>query len=237
MFLESHWSKHGLYWVQQHSTAPGRARSACFHKRTCNHQSPGRAELGWAGPKRAGHDHPPHPAEMFISRKPWPAPYIISWKPRLLPSVTTLKVRGPVAPHFCFLQLSCVRVGAFGELDKNKGTGQDGASISSLDMILDFGVRNLRVVFDSPELNSPPVYSSGDVVSGKVLLELTGETKVHSLKLHAEGFARVHWTESRSAGASSAYTQNYSDEVEYLNHREVLLQAGECAVGCMLGVS
>ncbi|XP_023699639.1 arrestin domain-containing protein 2 [Paramormyrops kingsleyae] len=92
-------------------------------------------------------------------------------------------------------------------------------------MILDFGVRNLRVVFDSPELNSPPVYSSGDVVSGKVLLELTGETKVHSLKLHAEGFARVHWTESRSAGASSAYTQNYSDEVEYLNHREVLLQA------------
>uniref|UniRef100_H3C9H7 Arrestin domain containing 2 n=1 Tax=Tetraodon nigroviridis TaxID=99883 RepID=H3C9H7_TETNG len=68
-----------------------------------------------------------------------------------------------------------------------------------------------------------PVFSSGDVVSGRVLLDLFGEVRVSSLKLHAE-FAKVHWTE-RSAGSSTAYTQNYSDEVEYLNRREVLLQA------------
>ncbi|XP_030228540.1 arrestin domain-containing protein 2 isoform X2 [Gadus morhua] len=85
-------------------------------------------------------------------------------------------------------------------------------------------LKKLQVVLDSPEIDSPPVFSSGDVVSGKVVLELTGESKVESLKLHAEGFARVHWTESRSAGSSTAYTQNYSDEVEYLNHRESLLQ-------------
>ncbi|MEQ2173768.1 hypothetical protein GOODEAATRI_000824 [Goodea atripinnis] len=71
---------------------------------------------------------------------------------------------------------------------------------------------------------------SGDVVSGRVVLELFGETKVDSLKLHAEGYAKVHWTESRSAGSSTAYTQNYSDEVEYLNQREVLLQADNCEV-------
>ncbi|XP_026862671.2 arrestin domain-containing protein 2 isoform X1 [Electrophorus electricus] len=86
-------------------------------------------------------------------------------------------------------------------------------------------LRKFNVVFDSPEVNSPPVFSSGDVVSGKVVLELATESKVSSLKLHAEGFAKVHWTESRSAGSSTAYTQNYSDEVEYLNRREVLLQA------------
>ncbi|KPP71468.1 arrestin domain-containing protein 2-like [Scleropages formosus] len=86
-------------------------------------------------------------------------------------------------------------------------------------------VRKLDVVFDSPEADSAPVFSSGDVVSGKVLLELSAECRLQSLKLHAEGFAKVHWTESRSAGSSTAYTQNYSDEVEYLNHREALLQA------------
>ena len=91
-------------------------------------------------------------------------------------------------------------------------------------------LKKLQVVLDSPEIDSPPVFSSGDVVSGKVVLELTGESKVESLKLHAEGFARVHWTESRSAGSSTAYTQNYSDEVEYLNHRESLLQTGQLVV-------
>jgi hypothetical protein len=98
-----------------------------------------------------------------------------------------------------------------------------------LRMIFD-KLKKLQVVLDSPEIDSPPVFSSGDVVSGKVVLELTGESKVESLKLHAEGFARVHWTESRSAGSSTAYTQNYSDEVEYLNHRESLLQTGQLVV-------
>lgn len=91
-------------------------------------------------------------------------------------------------------------------------------------------LKKFDIDFDSPEVDCPPVFSSGDVVSGRVVMELSGETRVDSLKLHAEGFAKVHWTESRSAGSSTAYTQNYSDEVEYLNRREVLLQAGQCAL-------
>lgn len=101
-------------------------------------------------------------------------------------------------------------------------------------MILD-KVKKLDIVFDSPELDCPPVFSNGDVVSGRVVLVLSAASRLDSLKLHAEGFAKVHWTESRSAGSSTAYTQNYSDEVEYLNRREVLLQAGQCAgreLGC-----
>lgn len=91
-------------------------------------------------------------------------------------------------------------------------------------------LKKFAIVFDSAEVDCPPVFSSGDVVSGRVVLELSRETQVDSLKLHAEGFAKVHWTESRSAGSSTAYTQNYSDEVEYLNRREVLLQAGQSAL-------
>lgn len=91
-------------------------------------------------------------------------------------------------------------------------------------------LKKFDIVFDSPEVDCPPVFSSGDVVSGRVVLDLSGESRVDSLKLHAEGFAKVHWTESRSAGSSTAYTQNYSDEVEYLNRREVLLQTGQSAL-------
>ncbi|KAM8875926.1 arrestin domain-containing protein 2-like [Spinachia spinachia] len=93
-------------------------------------------------------------------------------------------------------------------------------------------LKKFDIVFDSAEVDCPPVFSSGDVVSGRVVLDLSEGSRVDSLKLHAEGFAKVHWTESRSAGSSTAYTQNYSDEVEYLNRREVLLQAdnGEVTV-------
>ncbi|XP_053321701.1 arrestin domain-containing protein 2 isoform X2 [Spea bombifrons] len=85
-------------------------------------------------------------------------------------------------------------------------------------------VKKFVVVFDSPDLDTPPVFSSGDTVTGKVLLELVTDIKVDSVKLHAGGYAKVYWTESRSAGSSTAYTQNYSDEVEYINRKETLLQ-------------
>ncbi|KAE8631642.1 hypothetical protein XENTR_v10001262 [Xenopus tropicalis] len=85
-------------------------------------------------------------------------------------------------------------------------------------------VRKFLVELDSAGLDSPLVFRSGDTVTGKVLLELVAEAKVESVKLHAGGYAKAHWTESRSAGSSTAYTQNYSDEVEYINLRETLLQ-------------
>ncbi|XP_056428861.1 arrestin domain-containing protein 2 isoform X1 [Hyla sarda] len=85
-------------------------------------------------------------------------------------------------------------------------------------------VKKFVVLLDCSEEDGPPVFSSGDAVSGKVLLELVSDCKVESVKLHAGGYAKVHWTESRSAGSSTAYTQNYSDEVEYMDQKETLLQ-------------
>ena len=88
-------------------------------------------------------------------------------------------------------------------------------------------VKKFLLTLDCPEPNSPPVFSGGDTVTGRVLLELVAETKVESIKLHAQGLARVHWTESCSANSNAAYSQNYSDEVLYLDHQEALLRTGE----------
>jgi hypothetical protein len=56
-----------------------------------------------------------------------------------------------------------------------------------------------------------------------VNLEVTGEIRVKSLKIHARGHAKVRWTESRNAGSNTAYTQNYTEEVEYFNHKDILI--------------
>ncbi|KAM6232428.1 arrestin domain-containing protein 3-like isoform 2-T2 [Porphyrio hochstetteri] len=84
-------------------------------------------------------------------------------------------------------------------------------------------VKSLTISFDCLNSSNIPVYSSGDTVSGKVNLEVTGEVRVKSLKFRAKGHAKVRWTESRNAGSNTAYTQNYTEEVEYFNHKGILL--------------
>lgn len=84
-------------------------------------------------------------------------------------------------------------------------------------------VKSLTISFDCLNDSNVPVYSSGDTVSGRVSLEVTGEIRVKSLKIHARGHAKVRWTESRNAGSNTAYTQNYTEEVEYFNHKDVLI--------------
>lgn len=84
-------------------------------------------------------------------------------------------------------------------------------------------VKSFAVSFDCLNDTNVPVFSSGDCVSGRVVVEVTGEIRVKSLKIHAKGLAKVRWTESRNAGSNTAYTQNYTEEVEYLNHKDVLI--------------
>lgn len=84
-------------------------------------------------------------------------------------------------------------------------------------------VRALAVYFDSLNENNLPVFSGGDLVSGRVVVEVTGDVRVRSLDITARGVAKVRWTESRNAGANTAYTQNYTEEVEYLHHYDTLI--------------
>lgn len=84
-------------------------------------------------------------------------------------------------------------------------------------------VKSLTISFDCLSYSNIPVYSSGDTVSGRISLEVTGEIRVKALKIHARGHAKVRWSESRNAGSNTAYTQNYTEEVEYFNHKDVLV--------------
>ncbi|CAG05380.1 unnamed protein product [Tetraodon nigroviridis] len=84
-------------------------------------------------------------------------------------------------------------------------------------------VRALAIYFDSLNENNLPVFSGGDMVSGRVVVEVTGDVRVKSLDVHARGVAKVRWTESRNAGANTTYTQNYTEEVEYLHHYDTLI--------------
>lgn len=101
-------------------------------------------------------------------------------------------------------------------------------------------VRALAIYFDSLNENNLPVFSGGDLVSGRVVVEVTGDVRVKSLDIHARGVAKVRWTESRNAGANTTYTQNYTEEVEYLHHYDTLIgeERGEsivsqCACVCI----
>ncbi|XP_012980724.2 arrestin domain-containing protein 2 [Mesocricetus auratus] len=84
-------------------------------------------------------------------------------------------------------------------------------------------VRVFAVQLDGARAGAEPVFHGGQAVAGRVLLELAGAARVGALRLRARGRARAHWTESRSAGSSTAYTQSYSERVEVVSHRATLL--------------
>ncbi|XP_030624307.1 arrestin domain-containing protein 3b [Chanos chanos] len=84
-------------------------------------------------------------------------------------------------------------------------------------------VKSFFISYDCLNDSNVPVFASGDCVSGRVIIDVTGEIRVKSLNIHAKGLAKVRWTESRSGGSNTAYTQNYTEEVEYLNHRDNLI--------------
>ncbi|XP_058513929.1 arrestin domain-containing protein 2 isoform X1 [Ochotona princeps] len=86
-------------------------------------------------------------------------------------------------------------------------------------------VKAFSVQLDGALAGAEPAFHGGESVAGRVRLELAGPARVGALRLRARGRAHVHWTESRSAGSSTAYTQTYSERVEVLSHRATLLLA------------
>ncbi|XP_010384930.1 arrestin domain-containing protein 2 isoform X1 [Rhinopithecus roxellana] len=84
-------------------------------------------------------------------------------------------------------------------------------------------VKAFSVQLDGATAGAEPVFSGGQAVAGRVLLELASTVRVGALRLRARGRAHVHWTESRSAGSSTAYTQSYSERMEVVSHRATLL--------------
>ncbi|XP_012893181.1 PREDICTED: arrestin domain-containing protein 2-like, partial [Dipodomys ordii] len=84
-------------------------------------------------------------------------------------------------------------------------------------------VKAFVVQLDGAMAGAEPVFRGGQEVAGRVLLEVVGAARVAALALRARGRVHAHWTESRSAGSSTAYTHNYSERVELVGHRATLL--------------
>ncbi|KAM8794887.1 arrestin domain-containing protein 2 [Eudromia elegans] len=94
-------------------------------------------------------------------------------------------------------------------------------------------LKRFLVVLEGGEAGAAGAFRPGQAVRGRVLLELAAAARLGPLRLRALGAARVHWSEARSAGASSAYTQSYSERLEFLSHRDTLLapaDSGEVTV-------
>lgn len=87
-------------------------------------------------------------------------------------------------------------------------------------------VNAFSVQLDGASPGAEPVFRGGQAVAGRVLLELAGAVRLGALCLRARGRAHVHWTESRSSGSSTAYTQSYSERVDVVSHRATLLAPG-----------
>ncbi|XP_048448479.1 arrestin domain-containing protein 4 isoform X2 [Rhincodon typus] len=83
-------------------------------------------------------------------------------------------------------------------------------------------LRDFGIVLVDEELGG---YSSGDLVSGQVLLELSEGLAVTALRLEARGCARVNWIDKAAAPGSAAVPTRYREEVVYLQHRQTLREA------------
>ena len=71
------------------------------------------------------------------------------------------------------------------------------------------------------------VYSPGDNVTGRVVLETSTPIRVRCLRITVRGVSRVHWTESVGSGTRfGAYAQQYTAAKEYFTKRIILLDQG-----------
>ncbi|XP_043920078.1 arrestin domain-containing protein 3-like [Protopterus annectens] len=79
-------------------------------------------------------------------------------------------------------------------------------------------VRSIVVAFERAVDGNIPVYFSGEMITGKVILLLNEKTKVKSLSILFRGEARVRWKETTGSG-SDEETKTYSEVVEYFNQK------------------
>lgn len=77
------------------------------------------------------------------------------------------------------------------------------------------------------ELDGPgdAVYSSGEMISGVVTLELNREIRVRALRVLGRGVAAAHWLENRSVGVNTVYNE-YTSKITYFRKRQHLIRGG-----------
>ncbi|XP_026862672.2 arrestin domain-containing protein 2 isoform X2 [Electrophorus electricus] len=75
------------------------------------------------------------------------------------------------------------------------------------------------------ELDGPDdvVYSSGETLTGKAVLEFSREVKIRALKVLCRGAATAQWLENRSVGFNTVYT-DYTSKITYFRKRQHLIR-------------
>ncbi|XP_041086642.1 arrestin domain-containing protein 2 isoform X4 [Polyodon spathula] len=84
----------------------------------------------------------------------------------------------------------------------------------------------------SVELEGPEdaVFTSGEMVCGKVVLDLGREIKVRSLKVVGSGEATVHWTQNRSVGVNIIYNDYSSSQTYFRKRFRLIRDNGELTI-------
>ncbi|XP_030622100.1 arrestin domain-containing protein 4-like [Chanos chanos] len=83
-------------------------------------------------------------------------------------------------------------------------------------------VKTLGILFDNEQRNG---YSSGDVVSGHVLLELSKEINIKSIKMSAEGYARTRWLDGPVPCSAVTMAGTCTEERQCLSLSQMLMQS------------
>lgn len=87
-------------------------------------------------------------------------------------------------------------------------------------------IKSFELVLDGPD---DAVYTSGEIVTGQVVLELNREIKVRSMRVLGRGVAMAHWLENRSVGMNTVYN-DYTSKITYFRKRQHLIR-GNVAQG------
>ncbi|KAL7992858.1 hypothetical protein Chor_017114 [Crotalus horridus] len=66
-------------------------------------------------------------------------------------------------------------------------------------------------------------YRGGELLSGRVVLDVTKGLKVRALAVCARGLAATHWLESKSFGMNTVYS-DYTAYETYLRRRQHLIR-------------
>lgn len=81
-------------------------------------------------------------------------------------------------------------------------------------------IKTFELMLDGPE---DAVYTSGEIVTGQVVLELNREIKVRSMRVLGRGVATAHWLENRSVGMNTVYN-DYTSKITYFRKRQHLVR-------------
>ncbi|XP_062411633.1 arrestin domain-containing protein 2 isoform X2 [Sardina pilchardus] len=81
-------------------------------------------------------------------------------------------------------------------------------------------IKSFQLELDGPD---DAVYTSGEMVTGQVVLELNRDTKVRSMRVLGRGVATAHWLENRSVGMNTVYN-DYTSKITYFRKRQHLIR-------------